>query len=243
MRLLLLASLLLAPLVLADVGLRNGNTYVGPVRDIDCLRDAGLSCSRDAGESIGRLRCNGASASEPGCVVPGDQDMPTGKKTWNGRQRIVGVVHASLTACSSGEKGTWQTCTTHNAPVFCDGTTNRELLGSAGGEYQLATIKADGLPVTFMGAATISSTSGWTISAVATLWGVGTGSGSMPITIIGTAGTCTCSVDCDVPLARTSCSGVCAFSAADTLYIFRGTSTCTKDPYANGTLALMGTSP
>lgn len=235
-------SLLLAPLVLADVGARQGNVYLGPVRDIDCKADAGLYCTRDAGEPILRLHCVGATATEAGCVTPGAQTW-AGTKTLTGDERIVGHVHASLTACSSGLKGTWQTCTTHSSPVFCNGTSNIELLGSVAAEYELWPIHVDGIPVPFFGATTVSSTSSWTITAVSGFWNPGSGAGSLPLTFLSAAGTCTCTIDCDVPTARTTCSGNCTIAASDTIYGLRGTTTCTLDPAVGGNLAVMGTMP
>ena len=241
----LIASLLVAPLVLADIGFRQGTTYIGPVRDIDCAHDGGLYCTRDAGIAIGRLRCVTASATEPGCITPSDQTL-AGTKTLTGDLRLVGHVHASLTACSSGVKGMWQTCTGHNAPVFCDGTNNIELLGTSAPEEVLWPIYVNGVPVPFMGAITLSSSSSWTITSVMGWWGVGTGSGSFPITFVSSAGTCTCSIDCDVPGARTACTGNCTAPASGNVFAFgalSGTSTCTRDPYVGGNLLVMGTQP
>lgn len=239
----LLALLLFVPpVVLADVGMRTGNSSdFNSVRDIECQKDGGLTCVRDGGTTTGVLRCGAASATDPGCVVPGDQTMPSGKKTWNGRQRIVGGAHGALTACSSGEKGTWQTCTTHNSPVFCDGTSNHELLGAQTTEQVLGTLHVNGLPVSFLGATTLPLTSGWSVTSLSGFWGPGVGSGTLPITIIGNAGTCACSVDCNEPEARTGCdAGTCSFSAGDTLFVLKGTSTCTKDPYVGGNLEIRG---
>ena len=239
-----LAALLLVAscFAAADVGLKQGTTVIGPVRDISCVSDGGLYCSRDAGTAIGSIRCVGATATETGCVTPSAQTF-AGDKTFTGDPRIVGHVHGSLTACSSGVKGMWPTCTTHNAPVFCDGTANQELIGSSGSEEVLLAWYVDGIPVPFANSVTLDSASTWTINAVAGMWVAGTGSGSLLITLVHTGGTCTCTIDCDVPGARTACSGNCTVAASASLGMGRGTSTCTLDPRVVGNLHVMGTRP
>jgi hypothetical protein len=227
--------------VFADTGLRTGNSssFIS-VRDLECQRDAGLLCSRDAGTHTGLLRCASASATEPGCVNTTTQAF-IGAKTWNGRQRIVGVAHASLTACSSGEKGTWQTCTTHNSPVFCDGTDNHELLGSSSDEEVLAAVYVNGyFPPYWFGGVTLPSTAGWTLNAVSGFLGAGAGTGSLTLTVSDLINTCTCSIDCDSPTGRTACSGSCSWAASSNLLVLRSSSTCTKDPSVAGNLYLMG---
>lgn len=243
MRLLQLAATLLPFVVLADVGMRNGGTYLGPVKDIECGRDGGLSCVRDAGTSIGVLRCNSATATEPGCITPSDQVLGNGKKTFSDRTRTLCKNHGSLTACSSNEKGTWQTCCTHSAPVFCDGTDNHELLGTASDDVMLFSIHVNGIPPPTIGGITLPSNAGWTINAISGHWVAGTGTGSLRLSFSGTAGICSCDVDCDTPAARNVCTGNCTYAAGDTLAFARsysGTAACTLDPYVGGNLEAMG---
>lgn len=236
-----LLGALVAAVALADTDWRNANAEIGPVKAVNCAPDAGLYCSRDAG-SVGNIRCLGATATEPGCVTPSAQTL-AGDKTFNGDVRIVGHVHASLTACAAGKKGTWQTCTTHNSPVFCDGTTNYEMLGALAAEYELWPIFVDGIPAAFFAGTTVSSTSSWTITALAGFWNLGAGAGSLPLTFASSAGTCTCTIDCDAPLGRATCTGSCTVPAGGTIFGLRGTSTCTLDPSVGGNLAVMGTMP
>jgi hypothetical protein len=83
MRALLLLPLLVPPLVLADVGLKQGNTVIGPVRDISCKLDGGLACSRDAGSAIGGIQCLAATSTSVGCVSTTTQTF-AGNKTFTG---------------------------------------------------------------------------------------------------------------------------------------------------------------
>lgn len=228
-------------LVFADTKLKHANVDVGPIVALNCAPDGGFLCTRDAG-SVGNLKCNSASATEPGCVTPSDQTF-AGKKSFSGRIRLNGAAHGSLTACSSGEKGTWQTCTTHNAPVFCDGTTNHELLGSSADEEVLAAIYVNGIPAPIFGGVSLPSTASWTINALSGQWIAGTGSGTLRLGILGSAGTCICDIDCDAPTARTTCTSTCTFSASDDLILLRGssgTAACTLDPHVVGNLNIMG---
>lgn len=236
--------LVVVPLVVlaGDVRFRQGNTLIGPVSELSCRNDGGLLCTRDAGTAVGAIVCNGATATEPGCITPSAQTL-AGDKTWSGYQRIIGVAHASLTACSAGLKNMLQGCTTHGAPVWCDGTNNQELLGASSDEVVLAAYAVNGIPAAFFGAVTLPSSSAWTLNAITGFWNAGSGSSStLRLSFVGTAGTCNCDVDCDAPLARTACSGTCTWSAGDTVYFFRGTSgtaACLVDPGV-GTLQLMG---
>jgi hypothetical protein len=84
----LLAFTLASCAVLADVGLRQGGTAIGPARDLDCGTDGGLYCTRASGSTVGKIQCVGATATETGCVTVGTQTV-TGDKT------IVGVVKAN----------------------------------------------------------------------------------------------------------------------------------------------------
>ena len=242
----LLLSMFVAPIALAQLGLRQGTGAAKQIRDLSCVSDGGLYCSRDAGSAIGGISCVGATATETGCVTPTAQTF-AGTKTLSGDFRLIGHAHASLTACSSGVKGMWQTCTTHNAPVFCDGTNNIETLGSATGEQTLHAIAIDGIPggnALFPFASfTLSASSQATITAISGGWGVGSGSGSLPIGLIHSGGTCLCAVDCDAPALRTPCTGSCSVSADAGVSAARGTSTCTLDPFIASGLTVEGTLP
>lgn len=235
----LLLLLPIAPLLLGDVGLKQGNTVIGPVRDISCANDGGLLCVRDAGTAIGALRCNSATATEPGCITPAAQTM-AGAKTWTGRQRLVGVAHGSLTACSSGEKGTWQTCATHNSPVFCDGTTNHELLGANNlavlpGFYVNGLLHARSLVLhtfTLPFAFTITQTSGFI--------GAGTGTGSLNIRYSDGSNYCDCPVDCDSDQLSVTCSGNCSYAASTTVIAAVSSDGCDTPPTIKGLLTPAG---
>lgn len=232
-----------ASIALADVGFRQGGSSTTvPVRDIECGRDGGFTCVRDAGTAIGVIRCVGATATEPGCITPSDQSF-AGNKTWSGSHKITGVTHASLAACNAGAKNTMQGCTTHGALVWCDGTSNQELLGAGADEVVLAAAYVNGIPPPYFGGVTLPAASGWTINALSGQWVAGTGTGTLRLNILSSAGECNCDVDCDTPSARNSCSGQCSPSASDSLLFLRGgsgTVACTRDPYVFGNLYLMG---
>jgi hypothetical protein len=235
----LLAPLLLLPaLVLADVGMRSGGTYIGPVRDIDCARDGGLLCSRDAGTSIGSLRCNVASSTEPGCVAPTAQTWSGTKTITGGDFRLVGHTHAGLTACSSGLKGTWQTCTDHNAPVFCNGTANYELIGATSYET-FPPIYVNGLLH-----ANLFYLSDWTLPYAFTVTNVSgfiAGGAGTTQTLRFTDGVsnCDCSIAC-TGATNLTCSGGCTFSASTAVYSSIVSDGCTSPPTVKGVLTPAG---
>lgn len=228
---------------LAGVGFKQGIDNIGPINDVSCKKDGGLLCTRDSGTALGTIACNGATATESGCMTPASQSF-AGNKTWSGYHKITGVAHASLEACSAGNKNVMQGCTTHGALVWCDGTNNQELLGASSDEVVLAAQAVNGIPALLFGAVTLPSNSNWTLNAVSGFWNAGAGgSSTLRLSFIGTAGTCNCDVDCDAPLARTSCSGTCTWSAGDTVYFFRGssgTAACLVDPSIGGSIYLMG---
>jgi hypothetical protein len=91
-------ALLLAPLLLGDVGQRNAGTYLGPIRDLDCTKDGGLWCSRDAGTAIGSIRCVSATATTPGCV-------DTLAQTWAGNKTLTGTLKAAVVDAGAGSFG------------------------------------------------------------------------------------------------------------------------------------------
>jgi hypothetical protein len=239
MKLLKLALVLVPMAVLADVGWKDSKRYIGPVRDVECGVDGGLSCERDAGTPVGVLRCRSATAIEPGCVTPSAQSF-AGNKTWSGWQRLIGTTHASLTACSAGQKGTWQTCTTHNAPVFCNGTSNIELTGSTDltalpGVYVnglfhsgLLVIGSFTLPFDF----TITQTSGFI--------GAGTGAGSVLLRYSDATNLCDCAVDCDSDQTALACTGSCSYAANTLVIALVISDTCTTPPTVKGLLTPAG---
>jgi hypothetical protein len=235
--------LLVASVAVADVIMKNAGNVAGPVTVIDCTSDGGVVCSRTASKGQGNVACASASTTEKGCLTPAAQSL-AGDKTWTGFQRITGVAHGSLVACDSGHKNMLQGCTTHGAPVWCDGTSNHELLGSSGSEQELRAVYVNGIPTLVMDWITISSGAGWTVSAVTGLWGAGSGAGSLPIRIAGASGTCSCNIDCDAPLKRSTCTGTCTFSAGDTLLVAKTEDGgCTTEPFVAGNLSIMGTTP
>lgn len=234
-----LAPLLLLPLIVfADTGVRTGNDGAFlPVRDLECQADGGLTCFRDAGTSTGVLRCSSATATEPGCITPSAQSF-AGAKTWNARQRIVGVAHGSLTACSSGEKGTWQTCTTDNAPVFCNGTTNIELTGPS------SRVTLASLPVNRMFHALNGYPGAFTLPydyTITTASGIiGTGAGTT-INLRFSDGTnnCDCSINC-VTGAISACTGNCTYAASTQVVAAPNSDGCTTPITIWGDLTVAG---
>jgi len=79
---------LIACAAAGDVRWRNGGSTLGTVVDVNCVRDGGLLCTRDAG-SVGDVRCMEASSTETGCVTLGAQ-------TWLGDKTVVGTVKATV---------------------------------------------------------------------------------------------------------------------------------------------------
>lgn len=129
---LLVAALLgcLSHLASADTVIKNAGTTIGPIQSLNCQTDAGITCSRLSG-SAGTLVCNPANAVEPGCVVPNVTQSFSGQKVFNNGAQNLPVAHGSLTACSGPNQGLEQTCSTHAAHVFCNGTSNIETTGTA----------------------------------------------------------------------------------------------------------------
>lgn len=246
MKRLILLSLFVAPIALAQLGLRQGTGAAKQIRDLSCVSDGGLYCSRDAGSAIGGIRCVGATATETGCITPGSQTI-AGDKTLTGYLRMTGVAHGSLTACSGGVKNMMQGCTTHGALVWCDGTNNIEVTGTSAREQELASIDVHGIPgIGALDAFVLPSSSGWTINALVGGWQAGTGSGTLRLYFSGAAGTCTCDIDCDNPSVRNACSGNCTYAAGDSVSFARvansstGVTACTFDPSNRGGVHVMG---
>lgn len=236
---------LVAAYALADVGQRNGGAYLGPVRDINCIADAGVVCSRNSAVARGDLGCATATTTGKGCLDPAANPQSLGgDKAWTGSQRLVGVAHSSLEACSSGAKGTWQTCTTHNAPVFCNGTTNLEFSSPTNVEQVLMSIHVDGVPIGLVMTTTTLSGAGATVTALENTWVSGTtlDAGVLTINITDGSNVCACSIPCSGPSSRTPCTGSCTYAAGATLTPTRiPTSGCTADPVVPGNMLVMGT--
>lgn len=234
-----LAPLLLLPLlVFADVGMNNAGTYVGGVKDINCVADGGLWCARDAGTAMGQISCSPASSVETGCVTPGAQTW-AGTKTLSGDVRLIGHVHGSLTACSSGVKGTWQTCTTHNAPVFCNGTSNVEMLGS----NSLETFP--GIYVNGLLGSHLFYVSAWTlpyaytITSVSGLISAGAGT-TQTLRFTDGVNNCDCSIDCTLGATNLSCTGNCTFAASTGVVSAIVSDGCTTPTTVKGILTPAG---
>lgn len=227
---------------LADIVLKNGGTTVGPVTSLNCSADAGVLCTRTTG-SVGNLRCNAATAIEPGCVVPSAQTLG-GDKTWNGSQRIVGVVHGSLEACDGSHVGLKQTCSTHNAEVFCNGSVNIEYTGPASTEKDFASVYVNGVPQTLMGNS-FTCQSACVVTAIEGTWVAGATSDGGTLVFRLTDGTnnCDCTQACDNPSARCIPTGTCSFAAGVTVTPRRASTTCTMNPYVGGNLQVKGTTP
>lgn len=238
-RLLVIAFGLAACLVWADTKWRNGNTTdLGFVTTVNCVKDGGLLCTRDAG-SIGDIRCMNATATETGCVTPGDQTW-AGKKALSDRAQLVCKAHASLTACAAGEKGTWQSCCTHNAPVYCNGTTNIELTG-AGSLWTLSPIYVNGLlhsGLFVIGTFTLPYQ--FTVTQVSGFIAAGTGAGSMNIRYSDGSSFCDCAVDCDSDSSAVTCTGNCTYAASSLIIVQINSDTCSSPPTVKGLLTTAG---
>ncbi len=258
MKTLSVALLFVPVMVLADVGFRQANTYMGPIRDLDCAADAGLLCTRDAGYAIGKVRCAAASTVEPGCITPNAQTL-AGTKTLTGDLRLVGHVHASLTACSSGVKGMFQTCTSHNALVFCDGTSNIEIAGSAATETMFEVhmnrmIAEDPAHDQTTGLLDyIKPAKAFTAQYLYGLINYGTGT-TVDVLLYGASGTCTFQLPCaasacgfgmscgagPVGFVKTTASGSCSYAAGELIAILVYNNLCTAPPTVLGTLRFEG---
>lgn len=237
-RFITLSMLIAAAALAGDVRWKNGNTTdLGLVNQVNCVRDGGLLCTRDAG-SIGDVRCMAGSATETGCVTPGAQTF-AGDKTFSGNPRIVGAAHGSLPACSAGAKGTWSTCTTHNAPVFCNGTTNIELAGATS-LTTLATLQVNRLVHGlngYLGAFTLPYDFTVTTISGIILSGAGT---TMNLRVTDGAGTnCDCSVDCTTGTVS-ACTGNCTFTANTQVLATPNSDGCTTPITVFGALTVTG---
>jgi hypothetical protein len=231
------AVALVGAVALADTILQNGNVVIGPIKSLDCRRDAGLTCWRDAG-SIGELQCNGATATEPGCVVPSAQTF-AGTKTLTGDFRLVGHAHASLTACSSGVKGMWQTCTDHNAPVFCNGTANVELYGVNSVEAFPA-VYVNGLlhsGLLYMSAWSLPYA--YTVTSVSGFVAAGAGT-TQTLRFTDGVNNCDCPVDCATGGQNFTCTGGCTFAASTQVVSLITSDGCTSPPTVKGILTPAG---
>jgi hypothetical protein len=234
-----LLLLLFAAVASADVVWKHAGVTKGPVTSVSCMADGGLLCTRDAG-MLGTVQCLSATSTEPGCVTPSDQTW-AGKKTLTDRERIVCKAHASLTACSAGEKGTWQSCCDHNAAVYCDGTTNLEFNGPAATEQVLGSVYVNGIPTVLMGS-NFTLQSAATVTAIEGSWFSGNGS-TVTIRLSDGTNNCDCAVSCAAPTTRTTCAGTCAFAAGVSIATSRQSDGCSPNPYVGGNLLVKGTTP
>lgn len=233
-----LVTLLLASVAGADVVLRMDNATVGPVQYLNCEKDAGLSCTRDAG-AVGFLDCAVGTPSTRGCVEPADQSW-TGPKRIAGGTQDVCVAHASLTACSSPNAGLEQCCSTHgNAEVWCNGTTNVELTGTTASVTlppiyvngllgaHLAFLSSWSLPYPY----TITSVSGYIMA------GVGT---TQTLRFSDGANFCDCPIDCSAGATNLTCSGNCSYATSTQVAAIITSDGCTTPTTAKGMLTPAG---
>lgn len=236
-RLALLVALLTACVALAETVFAQGDVKIGPISTLSCRADGGLLCWRDAG-MVGEVQCNAASSAETGCVTPGTQTM-AGNKTWTGDQRIVGHAHASLTACSSGLKGTWQTCTDHNAPVFCNGTANVELLGVNSIEA-FPPIYVNGLlhsNLFYLSAWTLPYA--YTVTNVSGFVAAGAGT-TQNLRFTDGTNNCDCSIDCTTGGSNFTCTGNCSYAASTLVVGIITSDGCTTPTTVKGLLTPAG---
>lgn len=235
----LLVLLVASCAVFADTGLRTGNSSSFlQVRELECAADAGLWCIRDAGTSIGKLSCVGATATETGCVTPSAQTY-AGTKTLTGDLRLVGHLHSALTACAAGQKGTLQTCTSHSALVYCNGTTNIELVG-LGNTVELPPIYVNGLLHANLGyLATWNLPFSYTITGVSGSIAAGAGT-TQTLRFTDGVNNCDCSIDCTVGTSSGAspliCAGNCTFAASTQVAPLITADGCTTPTTARGEL-------
>lgn len=235
-RLAALALVVLATSSLADVNLKMAGADAGVVRDLNCGADGGLSCVKVAG-SRGDLRCLGATATEPGCLLPNVAQTTSGQKTFANGAQDTCVAHGSLTACNAGNAGLHQCCSTHGgAQVWCNGTVNIELSGTTSysilpGLYingilhgGLLVIASETLPYAY----TLTNISGF-IAA-------GSGAGTLTLRRSDGVNLCECSVDCDSDLLNLTCSGNCTYAANTQTITAVTNDTCTSPPTVKGIL-------
>lgn len=238
-RLALLAVLFAAGVALAETVFANADVKIGPISTLSCRADGGLLCWRDAG-MVGEIQCNAASATEPGCVTPSAQSFGSGLKTFTGDVRIVGHAHASLSACPAAvSKGTWQTCTDHNAPVFCNGTANVELLGVNAIEA-FPPIYVNGLlhsNLFYLSAWTLPYA--YTVTNVSGFIAAGAGT-TQSLRFTDGVNSCDCSIDCTTGGSNFSCTGGCTFAASTLVVSIVTSDGCTTPTTVKGILTPAG---
>lgn len=96
---------LVATACLADDVLKNASVRLGPITNLDCTSDGGLTCGRTASTGTGDLRCSLASSTEQGCVSTAAQAF-SGTKTFAGVRAtsyggVDGGVYAKLSTGAS----------------------------------------------------------------------------------------------------------------------------------------------
>jgi hypothetical protein len=238
-RLALAVLLLVGSLALADELLKHAGTNVGPINAINCLADGGLACTRSS-SAVGSIQCLGATATEPGCVTPSAQTFAGQKSFGNGAQ-VSCVAHGSLTACSGGNAGLEQCCSTHAALVFCNGTSNVELNGTSA-PVTLASFHYDRLFFGLSGyAGNITLPYAYTVTAVNGAIAAGTGAGSINLRFTDGVNNCDCAVDCDSDQTSITCTGNCTYAASSLVLVTPNTDGCTTPPTIRGGLTVVGT--
>lgn len=161
---------LVAPLALVscaafagDVIWKQAGAPLGPVVAISCATDAGLLCTRDAG-ALGSIACNSASATEPGCITPSDQNLGAGTKTFTGTVNIstldagqaaigvlevtntlqtIGAATGALPACGSGGAGMLDYDQSLSREKICNGSSWQQILNT--GDREFAGMLATGI--------------------------------------------------------------------------------------------------
>lgn len=234
-----------ASFALADVGLKSGGTYVGPVRDLNCVADAGISCARVSSAVRADISVVPASTTQGGIVTKDPQSF-AGDKTFSGFVRLIGVPQGSLTACDSAHKGMLQGDTTTNSLVWCDGTKNIEYTGGGGSEQSLATLYVNGIvAIATLGSFSVEnpSAAAATITRIegSALAGTTSDGGTVDVRFTDGANVCDCLIPCATSGGFWACSGNCTYvdnTAAVTASGFADT--CTTDPVIVGNLNVKG---
>jgi hypothetical protein len=204
---------------------------------LNLVKDGGLTGHRDAG-SVANVECALATPYTRGCVEPADQ-------SWTGPKRIAGgvqpvcVTHASLTACSAGNAGLHQCCSTHsNALVHCNGSSNIELTGSSSFQFFPA-FYVNGLlhaGLLFLGAWQLPYA--FTITGVSGFVAPGVGT-TQTLRITDGTNNCDCSIDC-AGGTHFACSGNCTYVASTLVAATITSDGCTTPTTAKGLLTPEG---
>lgn len=218
MKRIVLLSLLFATAAIAgDVLLKNDNANLGPVTSINCLRDGGIGCARDAG-SVGTLYCQSANPVSTGCITPGAQTIG-GVKSFASPIGLGNFAHGSLGVCSAGQVAY---CTTHGSVTQCKDIGGGvfdwvDLNGSTGGGVTIANLAGGRLFFSLAGyLGTFTAPFAYTITSAKGIVSPGTGVAAI-VNLRITDGTnnCDCPVHCDTGVID-ACAGNCTVLAANT---------------------------